>query len=86
MLNASSSHFRPKAAPFWKAMGMINKGWLFALNGKSADAVHTLASAIIAYRSTGATMWVPLYLSPGREAEPTWRRRHRLQPGRGGRA
>jgi predicted ATPase len=52
-----------KAAPLWKAFGMMNQGWLFALNGKSADAVHTLTSGITAYRSTGATIWVPLYLS-----------------------
>jgi class 3 adenylate cyclase/predicted ATPase len=52
-----------KAAPFWKALGMMNQGWLFALNGKSAHAVHMLTSGIIAYRSTGATLLLPLYLS-----------------------
>jgi len=52
-----------KAAPFWKALGMMSQGWLFALDGKCADAVHTLTSGIIAYRSTGATLLLPLYLS-----------------------
>ena len=52
-----------KAAPFWKALGMMNQGWLFALNSKSAHAVHMLTSGIIAYRSTGATLLLPLYLS-----------------------
>ena len=42
---------------------MMSQGWLFALDGKSADAVHTLTSGIIAYRSTGATLLLPLYLS-----------------------
>jgi predicted ATPase/class 3 adenylate cyclase len=52
-----------KAAPFWKAIGMMNQGWLFAQKGKFADAVQMLTSGIVAYRSTGARMWLPLYLS-----------------------
>src|SRR6516164_2254389 len=52
-----------KAAPFWKAIGMMNQGWLLAQNGKFADAVQMLTSGIVAYRSTGARMWLPLYLS-----------------------
>jgi len=52
-----------KAAPFWKAIGMMNQGWLFAQKGKFADAVQMLTSGILAYRSTEARMWLPLYLS-----------------------
>ena len=36
---------------------------LIALTGKAADAVHMLTSGITALRLTGATLWVPLYLS-----------------------
>ena len=52
-----------KAASFWKALGIMNQGWLFVLNDKFADAIQTLTSGISAYRSTGATQWLPLYLS-----------------------
>ena len=52
-----------KATPFWKAIGTMNQGWLFAQNGKFADAVQMFTSGIVAYRSTGARMWLPLYLS-----------------------
>jgi predicted ATPase len=52
-----------KAAPFWKAIGTMNRGWLCAQNGKFADAVQMLTSGIVACRSTGARMWLPLYLS-----------------------
>jgi predicted ATPase len=34
-----------------------------ALSGKASDAVHVIASGITALRSTGATLFVPLYLS-----------------------
>ena len=34
-----------------------------ALTGKASDAVQTITSGIAALRSTGATVWLPLYLS-----------------------
>jgi DNA-binding winged helix-turn-helix (wHTH) protein/predicted ATPase len=52
-----------KAAPLFKAIGMMNQGWLLAQNGKFADAVQMLTSGIVAYRSTEARMCLPLYLS-----------------------
>jgi class 3 adenylate cyclase/predicted ATPase len=51
-----------KSAAFWKAFGMMNQGCLFALTGKASDAVHVITSGMAAYRLTGATLHVPLYL------------------------
>src|SRR2546421_102659 len=36
---------------------------IFALTGKASDAVRMVTSGLNAWRSTGATVWVPLYLS-----------------------
>jgi hypothetical protein len=36
---------------------------MFALTGKAADAVEMITSGITALRSTGATLWVPAFLS-----------------------
>jgi predicted ATPase len=51
-----------KSAAFWKAFGMMNQGCLFALTGKALDAVHVITSGMAAYRLTGASLHVPLYL------------------------
>jgi predicted ATPase len=42
---------------------MLHKSWLLALNGKNSDAIQMLTSGIAAYRLTGATLYVPLYMS-----------------------
>jgi class 3 adenylate cyclase/predicted ATPase len=52
-----------KGALLWKAVGMRNQGCVFALTGRSSDAVQTIAASIAAYRSTGSTVLVPFYLS-----------------------
>ena len=52
-----------KSAPLWKAIGMSLRGCLFAQTGKPTDAVQTITAGITAFRSTRATVWVPLYLS-----------------------
>jgi predicted ATPase len=52
-----------KGAFFWKAWGMWNKASGLALTGKAADAAQMIASGITAWRSTGATLYMPLYLS-----------------------
>ena len=51
-----------KGALYWKALGMAYQGWVLALTGKASDAVHMITSAITAYRSTGATVFLPLSL------------------------
>jgi class 3 adenylate cyclase/predicted ATPase len=52
-----------KGSSFWKALGMSMRGCLFALTGKASDAVCVITSGITAFRSTGATMWLPLHSS-----------------------
>jgi hypothetical protein len=52
-----------KRAPHRKAEGMNLKGSLLASVGKSSDAVQMLTCGIKAWRSTGATIWMPLVLS-----------------------
>jgi predicted ATPase len=52
-----------KGALFWRANGMIDRGGLFVLTGKAADAVQTITSGINALRSTGATVGMPSTLS-----------------------
>jgi hypothetical protein len=39
------------------------RGWVLALTGKASDSIHPLASGIAAWRSTGSTTFVPLFLS-----------------------
>ena len=52
-----------KAALLWKAFGMSMQGCLRALTVKASDAVHMITSGITALRSTGGTLWMPLWLS-----------------------
>jgi len=51
-----------KGAPFWKAFGMLNQGSVLALTGRASDATEMLISGIAAWRTTGATIWLPLFL------------------------
>jgi predicted ATPase len=51
-----------KDAALWKAMGMLERGWLLGLTGSASDAVQMLTSGITAFRSTGTTLWEPLWL------------------------
>ena len=48
---------------FWGAWGMMQRGCVLALTGKASDAVQTLTSSITAFRSTGSTADLSLYLS-----------------------
>ncbi len=52
-----------KGAWFWKPSGTLMRGCLFAMNGKPLDAVHMITSGFEARRSTGSTVWLPVYLS-----------------------
>jgi predicted ATPase len=52
-----------QTALYLKALGMLNQGCLLVLTGKASDAVQMINSGIAAYRSTGTTLWMPLYLS-----------------------
>jgi predicted ATPase len=51
-----------RGAPYWKALGTAVRGWLFALTGKTSDAVRAITSGmsgIASLRSTGATFYEP---------------------------
>jgi predicted ATPase len=52
-----------KGALYWKAIGLLNRGNALALSGKASDALETMVPGINAWRSTGATIWMPLWLS-----------------------
>ena len=52
-----------KGSLFWKAVGMMHQGGVLALTGRASDAIEMLISGITAYRTTGATLWMPLHLS-----------------------
>ena len=52
-----------KGSLFWKAWGMMHKGCASVLTGKASEAVNMITSGITAWRSTGATMLVPFFLS-----------------------
>ena len=52
-----------KGSLYWKALGMVFQGCELALTGDASNAVHTITSGNTAWRSTGATLFMPLYLS-----------------------
>ena len=52
-----------KGALFWKALGMLMRGYILALTDKASDAVQITTSGLAALRSTGSTVWLPLWLS-----------------------
>jgi predicted ATPase len=52
-----------KGALYWKAQGMSHHGCVLALTGQAAAAVQMINFGTAAWRSTGATLWTPLWLS-----------------------
>jgi class 3 adenylate cyclase/predicted ATPase len=52
-----------KGALLWKSEGMRNQGCVLALTGKASEVVQMMTSGITGFRSTGATVWDPFYLS-----------------------
>jgi predicted ATPase len=69
-----------KGALLWQGIGMTHQGWLLARTGKASDAVQMITSGLNVWRSTRATLWVPLYLSylagahaDGGNFEEAWR-------------
>jgi class 3 adenylate cyclase/predicted ATPase len=52
-----------KSAMFWKVGAMLLLGCLSALNGKATEAVKTIGSGMGAWRSTGASLWMPMHLA-----------------------
>jgi hypothetical protein len=52
-----------KGALLWKAAAILYQGCVAALTGKAPDAVQKISSGLTAWRSTGATVLAPFYLS-----------------------
>jgi predicted ATPase len=52
-----------KNARYWTAVGTVLKGNLFAVTGRTLDAIQEITSGLTAFRSTGATLYVPFWLS-----------------------
>jgi class 3 adenylate cyclase/predicted ATPase len=52
-----------KGTLFWKAFGLMNQGCVCALTGQASDAIRMITSGLTARQSTGATMWLPFFLS-----------------------
>ena len=52
-----------KGSSFWKAVGMTNRGWSRAMTLSPSEATHELTVGLAAYRSTGSTNSVPIFLS-----------------------
>ena len=52
-----------KGALFWKPAGIVQQGCVLALTGQASKAVHMITAGITAWRSTGATLWLPLHMS-----------------------
>jgi len=50
-----------KGSVLWKAFGFLLQGVISALTGNSSDARQTLTFGIDALRSTGSTLWMPLW-------------------------
>jgi predicted ATPase len=52
-----------KKPSFWRVYGTLNHGCVLALTGKAYDAVHIITAGIAAWQSTGATMFLPIWLT-----------------------
>ena len=48
---------------FWGGWGLALRGCVLTLTGEAEEAAKNIASGIAAIRSTGNTMWTPLFLS-----------------------
>ncbi len=48
---------------FWGGWGLALGGCVSALTGRPAEAIQNITSGVIAMRSTGNTMWAPLFLT-----------------------
>jgi predicted ATPase/class 3 adenylate cyclase len=63
MLHQLTALADEKGASLWQAYGTLLQACLASLTGKATDAIRVFATGIAAWCATGATMWMPLYLS-----------------------
>jgi predicted ATPase len=52
-----------KGALLWQSHGLMHQGFVLAQTGKPSEAVPTIKSGISGWRSTGARLWMPLFVS-----------------------
>jgi predicted ATPase len=54
--------------PFWAAGGRILDGWALAQRGEIGQGIETMHDGLIAWRKTGARLWLPIFLALEAEA------------------
>jgi predicted ATPase len=54
--------------PFWAAGGRILDGWALAQRGEIGRGIETMHEGLIAWRKTGARLWLPIFLALEAEA------------------
>jgi class 3 adenylate cyclase/predicted ATPase len=52
-----------KGTLFWKGFGLMHQGCVCALNAQPSDAVRLITSGMDTRELTGATLWIPFFLS-----------------------
>jgi predicted ATPase len=52
-----------KGAQMWKAVVTAMQGFLFVATGRISEGIETLTAGVAALRSTGTTLYFPLFLS-----------------------
>src|SRR5262249_35493186 len=52
-----------KGSLYWKSMGIMQRGLLFAVTGNASDAVEMITSGLAALRLTGSTWSEPRFLT-----------------------
>src|SRR5215470_5969137 len=50
-------------AAFWKALGTMQTGCVLAQSGQASEAIQMITSGITMYRSTGSSLYLPIFLS-----------------------
>jgi class 3 adenylate cyclase/predicted ATPase len=52
-----------KGTLFWKGFGLMHQGCVCALNAQPSDAIRLITSGMDTRELTGATLWIPFFLS-----------------------
>jgi predicted ATPase/class 3 adenylate cyclase len=52
-----------KDATLRKAQGLIQRGCVWSLTGRTSDGVEAISTGLVDYKGTGATYFIPFYLS-----------------------
>jgi predicted ATPase len=52
-----------QSSPFWRALGIIFRGWTKVKNGDVAEGLALLRCGLSAYRITGTVVWMPHHIA-----------------------